>query len=115
MKEFNQEVGGSIPPLGTKGIIMPLMHCKDCHHEWESIDEKKPCDWCSAEGYVLEEKISLEKMLDELRKEANHRKLLRDLGIDVPLPPTTEQSYVEKPAWSSGGTADTRDLKSLGR
>jgi len=42
---------------------MPLMHCMECHHEWESTTEESLCDWCGAAGYVLEEKTELEVML----------------------------------------------------
>jgi len=41
---------------------MPLMHCSKCHHEWESVDKESRCDWCGADGKVLEDKTSLEKV-----------------------------------------------------
>ena len=44
---------------------MPLMHCMEGHHEWESTSEKSLCDWCGAAGYVLEQVTPLEKMLHD--------------------------------------------------
>jgi len=33
-----------------------IWHCSKCHHEWETTNkEKTVCDWCGADGYVLEE------------------------------------------------------------
>ena len=46
---------------------MPLMHCMECHHEWESTSDKSLCDWCGSAGYVLERKIPLEKIIAKLR------------------------------------------------
>jgi len=43
---------------------MPLFKCKGCHHEWEGNDPK--CDWCGGDSYVLEEKTSVEKLVDYL-------------------------------------------------
>jgi hypothetical protein len=41
---------------------MPLLHCKECHHEWEG-ESQSICDWCGAEGFILEEQTTLEKLL----------------------------------------------------
>ena len=50
---------------------MPLLHCKECHHEWESapieVFEYKgqtKCDWCGSKSYTLEEKTTLEKFVE---------------------------------------------------
>jgi len=34
---------------------MYLLHCKKCHHEWESVKEIGTCDWCGAGSYLLQE------------------------------------------------------------
>jgi len=47
---------------------MPLLHCESCHHEYESLDVNKLCDWCGAAGYILAEKTSMEKWLEEMLK-----------------------------------------------
>lgn len=31
---------------------MPLIHCNNCHHEWEGSVHSK-CSWCGSDGYVL--------------------------------------------------------------
>ena len=46
---------------------MPLLHCKKCHHEWEGKNDSI-CDWCGAEGYILEEQTDLEKLLHDKQK-----------------------------------------------
>ena len=61
---------------------MPLMHCLQCHHEYETIGEPpRNCDWCGSPGYVLKEKCDLElfaessdRMLAELEKLVNGTK-----------------------------------------
>ncbi len=52
---------------------MPLLHCSKCHHEWEAcFTEEGPnqtfCDWCSAEGYIIQDKTPLEEMCAEIRE-----------------------------------------------
>lgn len=43
---------------------MPYVKCSECHHEWETVDEDDPCDWCGAPvGKVLEEMTPLERMM----------------------------------------------------
>lgn len=42
---------------------MPLMHCNECHHEWEG-KENSLCDWCDSTGYVLKKKTGLESLLE---------------------------------------------------
>lgn len=32
---------------------MYLLHCTECHHEWESPHEQENCNWCHAPSYVL--------------------------------------------------------------
>lgn len=32
-----------------------LLHCKECHHEWESSEKVGICDWCGAGSYLLQE------------------------------------------------------------
>ena len=39
---------------------MPLIHCNKCHHEWEGAAQGR-CGWCNSDGYILEEKASLER------------------------------------------------------
>lgn len=34
---------------------MYLLHCKECHHEWESCEKIGTCDWCGAGSYLLQE------------------------------------------------------------
>lgn len=48
---------------------MPYWKCTKCHHEWEG--SHNICDWCSSEGYILEEETPLEK--------CNFRELLERL------------------------------------
>lgn len=53
---------------------MPLMHCMECDHEWESVTDQSLCGWCGAGGYVLKSKTSLEesiKSMDELKNRIN--------------------------------------------
>lgn len=45
---------------------MPLLHCTNCHHEWESTSRTSKCDWCGAAGEVIEEKTPLERMAEAL-------------------------------------------------
>lgn len=47
---------------------MPLLHCSNCHHEWESASFNESCDWCGAVSYVLTKKNPLEKMLDRIKQ-----------------------------------------------
>jgi hypothetical protein len=42
---------------------MPLFHCSKCHHEWEAVSKKSKCDWCGAEGVIIESSTPLERML----------------------------------------------------
>ncbi len=50
---------------------MPLIHCKKCHHEWETGRGEEysqtKCDWCGAEGYILVKKTSFEKFMEHLK------------------------------------------------
>lgn len=67
---------------------MPLLHCSNCHHEYEGIDDHDTCDWCGSTGYIIEDKTPLEKMakeitktgvenwLDNINKEIEHEKNL---------------------------------------
>jgi len=46
---------------------MPLFKCNDCHHEWESYrspegDMRATCDWCGANGHIIQELTPLEVM-----------------------------------------------------
>ena len=51
---------------------MPLLHCKECHHEWESapidlfdVKGQKICDWCGCKEYtILAKETSLEKFIN---------------------------------------------------
>jgi len=42
---------------------MPLWKCSECHHEWEGTNTK--CGWCGNKGYQLQEKTSLENMIED--------------------------------------------------
>lgn len=42
---------------------MPLLHCKNCDHEWEGRITSM-CAWCGEKGYILEEKTPLEKLIE---------------------------------------------------
>lgn len=48
---------------------MPLVHCERCHHEWETgVEYPQPkCDWCKAEGYILEEKTHFENFMEQFK------------------------------------------------
>jgi hypothetical protein len=41
---------------------MPLLHCDDCHHEWEGSKNSK-CDWCGGKAYVLANETQFEKFV----------------------------------------------------
>ena len=56
---------------------MPIYHCTECDHEWEGCKNHAKCDWCGADGYVLEEKAPIEKLFTQGLK--NYLKLLRDM------------------------------------
>lgn len=47
---------------------MPLVHCPNCHHEWEtSAPDKDLCDCCEAPaGRILEEETPFERFLRAL-------------------------------------------------
>jgi hypothetical protein len=34
---------------------MFLLHCSNCHHEWESVTENGTCDWCGGNSRMLVE------------------------------------------------------------
>jgi len=48
---------------------MPILHCKNCHHEWESPHSKEFCDWCGSDSYMIKEMTELEKATHKLLKE----------------------------------------------
>ena len=54
---------------------MPIFHCNDCHHEWESMSNIS-CDWCGASGYILDNKTALENFVNYLYKGDNFNKFL---------------------------------------
>jgi len=60
---------------------MPLLHCCECHHEWEDA-EKSECRWCGAESYVLADETMLEWCIRQLIRRESGRTALRvhDLG-----------------------------------
>lgn len=50
---------------------MPLLHCSNCHHEYECYDEnwkRDLCDWCGATPYKLKDKTELELMCDVIEE-----------------------------------------------
>ena len=49
---------------------MPLFHCKECPHEWESVAKKSKCDWCDGNGFILEEKTPLELTMEAIFNES---------------------------------------------
>jgi rRNA maturation endonuclease Nob1 len=57
---------------------MPHLKCKNCQHEWDSNPESK-CDWCGAEGVILEEETSFEKFVKEVLKEP--KKFFSRIGL----------------------------------
>ena len=61
---------------------MPLMHCMECHHEWESTDEKSLCGWCGAAGYVLKDKTGLERLCENLPEVMKKVKKVVDHGSE---------------------------------
>jgi len=51
---------------------MPLLHCSNCHHEWEFIGddwEHDYCDWCGSTPYKIANKADIEKMENMLTKQ----------------------------------------------
>ena len=45
--------------------MMPLLHCSECHHEFEGhIGDS--CDWCGADSYELAQKTGVEMLIDRL-------------------------------------------------
>lgn len=74
---------------------MPLMHCEDCHHEWETIETKSLCAWCGAKGYILEEKTSLDRFMEKIKDEKYRQKLARGARM---LLGNYQPSIVTKPA-----------------
>jgi len=53
--------------LKCGGYIVPLLHCKKCHHEWEGRENSK-CDWCGGNSYILEEVTPFERSLESIRE-----------------------------------------------
>jgi|GEM_PF-2437777 len=55
---------------------MPLFHCTKCHHEWEHVAVREDkCDWCGADGKIIEEKTPMElvdwvKLLERLKEQS---------------------------------------------
>jgi hypothetical protein len=47
---------------------MPYWACTACHHEWEGSKDESQCDWCKANGYILEPETPLEKVIKNLDK-----------------------------------------------
>lgn len=66
---------------------MPLYHCSQCHHEFERYPEYKNkielCDWCSAPGVVIQEKTSLESMVDDIENSGGFEKWCKKKGIKI--------------------------------
>ena len=56
---------------------MPLMHCMDCHHEWESTSDNSLCGWCGGGAYVLDPKTPLEKFCDDLKDPEYREKIIK--------------------------------------
>ena len=49
---------------------MPHYLCKKCHHEFDSCDSAKKCDWCKSKDLkVLESTTSFEKFTKHLFKQ----------------------------------------------
>lgn len=82
---------------------MPLMHCMECHHEWESTTGKSLCDWCGAGGYTLKKTTEFEEMIVAIKDEKTREMLLGDLTGKF-VSPRFEQppSFVEIPADRTG-------------
>lgn len=45
---------------------MPLLHCTECHHEWESSEDEEECDWCGGDSYMLDKNTPLSLLLSYL-------------------------------------------------
>ena len=48
---------------------MPVLHCKECSHEWESKKVSERCDWCGSYSYVIKEHTELELAMHNMLKE----------------------------------------------
>jgi hypothetical protein len=46
---------------------MPLLHCNNCHYEWEGNSNSK-CDWCGSSGYSIELQTSLERCIESWKE-----------------------------------------------
>jgi len=73
---------------------MPLMHCNDCHHEWDSTSDKSLCDWCGESGYILDPQSLLDKFCEKLKSAEYRRSLVKANG----LPWYHESSFIDMPA-----------------
>lgn len=54
---------------------MPLLHCDDCHHEWEGSATDR-CKWCFAGSHVIMEKTGLEQMIADPE---NWKRIIRNM------------------------------------
>ena len=64
---------------------MPLIHCNECCHEWETSDVKSLCDWCGSDGFILKDKTDLETFLEQTDffEESDEKDMLKDFISDV--------------------------------
>jgi hypothetical protein len=46
-------------------VVMPVLHCDECHHEFEGQFGKK-CGWCGAGSYMLAEQTELERFIKDM-------------------------------------------------
>lgn len=47
---------------------MALLHCTQCYHEWEGLEDSKGA-WCGNSGYTLEKETGLELWIKDYYKE----------------------------------------------
>lgn len=46
---------------------MPLLHCHECHHEFEAVSKDDQCDWCGAPAYILKEHTEVEQLIKKMK------------------------------------------------
>jgi len=63
---------------------MYILHCKECHHEWESAEDNGICDWCGAGSYFLSEHhFDVFKILEILKKINKEKKIVKFLDDEL--------------------------------
>jgi len=57
---------------------MPLLHCKKCMHEWESVVQDSKCDWCGNSSYTLTDSTALEDLIKIIIPESSETITIKD-------------------------------------